>query len=382
MNNIYADHNATTPLCREATEKMHKAMEIWGNPSSAHRPGRLANQLLNDSRESVAQAAGVEPLEVVFTSGGSEANTLALLGSFWSSTERPFRLLTSRVEHSSVRDTVAFLQSQKAEIQFITVERPNGELCWNEFITQLADFKPHLVSLMAANNETGVCFPIDQISNLAKEHQFLLHTDAVQAFGKTPPSVWNRADFVSLSAHKIHGPKGSGALIIRSGKKLVPTHFGGAQEIKRRGGTENLIGIAGFGAACTVIPQESTFAEMARVRDHFEKVLLDRLPQVFIHGGKSPRIPNTSNIRFEGIASEVLLGALDMDGVSVSAGSACSSGSISPSHVLLELGLEPNLAKQCLRFSWGRTTSQAEVDTVAELVINHVQRIRSRRAST
>jgi cysteine desulfurase len=378
MKSIYADHNATTPLCMEAVETMRKAMETWGNPSSAHRPGRLANQMVNEARMSVARAAGVKPLEVVFTSGGSEANTLALMGSFFTHTEKPFRLLTSRVEHSSVRDTVELLRTMGTEVEFVSLEKPSGELRWDDFKTQVAEFKPHLISLMSANNETGVCFPISEIREIAKTFGSRFHTDAVQAFGKLAPRVWEGVDFVSISAHKIHGPKGIGALLERSGRQLIPTHYGGSQEVKRRGGTENVIGIAGFGASCA---QLEPMERIGHLRDRFEKTLIEKLSQISVQGREATRVPNTSNVRFENVASEVLLGALDMEGVSVSAGSACSSGSIIPSHVLLELGFSKEEARECLRFSWGKDSTEAEVDTVAALVINHVERIRARRAT-
>jgi cysteine desulfurase len=382
---IYGDFNATTPVGAEAAEAMKLAIDVWGNPSSAHRVGRQASEWLDRARNQVARASGAHPLEVVFTSGGSEANGLALLGSFWqqqlegqrSNIIEPFRLLTSKIEHSSVRDTVNLLKKLGAEVQFVDLVPGSGELLWHSFEKQVSAFKPHLISLMAANNETGVIFPTPQIIQFCESHKILFHTDAVQALGKLSPDGWRGADFVTLTAHKIFGPKGIGALLVKRGRQLVSTHYGGSQEIKRRGGTENMVGILGFGAAAEAL--ELKGESVRGLRDRFETELRRELPDLIIQGLNAPRIPNTSNIRVPGIANEVLLGSLDLDGVFISAGSACSSGSITPSHVLLEIGLSESEAKECLRFSWGKTTTQAEVDTVVGLVLKHVQRIRSRR---
>jgi cysteine desulfurase len=232
---------------------------------------------------------------------------------------------------------------------------------------------------MAVNNETGAILPLHEISQICRDKKITLHTDAVQAFGKLPSETWNFCDLLSITAHKISGPKGVGALIVRRGTPLVATHYGGAQEIKRRGGTENTLGILGFGGACTEFPKPEDWTRMKELRDYFEKTLLETLPGVTLNGADIPRVTNTSSIRIEGIPSEVLLGALDLEGISVSAGSACSSGSITPSHVLLAMGLSKQEAKECLRFSWGKSTVRSDVDTVLESVVRHVNRIRDRR---
>jgi cysteine desulfurase len=374
---IYADFNATTPPGPAAIAAMTEAFTTWGNPSSAHGIGRKAAELVERARGAVARLAGVEANEVVFTSGGSEANTAAILGSYLLPREEPFRLLTSGVEHSSVRDCAAMLASRGAQVHRVPVHR-DGTLDWQAFETALGTFRPHLVSLMAANNETGVLFPTAEIARACAERGVLFHTDAVQALGKIPSGQWNQADFIAVSAHKIHGPKGAGALIVRRGAKLVPTHFGGSQEIKRRGGTEGVVAIAGFGGACTAAPDADALGKLQALRDRFEQALKAEIAGIHFAGEGTARLPGTSNACLPGIASEVLLGALDLEGVCVSAGSACSSGSISPSHVLLELGLTREQAKQCLRFSWGTPTTADDIDTVARLVINHVTRIRAR----
>lgn len=376
MDRVYADFNGTSPLSQSAQEAVQQAFLIWGNPSSVHGDGRQALEKMEESRASVARAVGVLPLEVVFTSGGSEANTFALIGSYFNSPSN-FRLLTTTVEHSSIKDTAEFLKKLGVPVEYLSVDH-HGQLNLEEVERKVSEFQPTLVSVMAANNETGVVFPTRQIAEICKKRATLFHTDAVQTFGKLPVTDWNTADLISLTAHKIHGPKGVGALIIRKGVHLRAIHYGGAQEIKRRGGTENVPGIFGFGAACEELMTSQEWEQLKKLRDRFESQILQALPAVWVNGSE-PRIPNTSSFRIEGVTSEVLLGALDLDGISISVGSACSSGSISPSHVLLAMGLNAKQAKECIRVSWGKTTTSQDIDRVLESVIRHVQRIRDRK---
>lgn len=375
---VYADFNATTPLGDAALEAIRQGFECWGNPSSTHKAGRDALALIQNARSRVATATGRQPENVIFTSGGSEAGALALQGAFWETTERPFRLLSSRLEHSSIRDCIKRLGELGAEVRYVKT-LPSGALDEADFERTLQEFKPHLVSLMTANNETGVVYPIPKLATLAKQQGALFHTDAVQAFGKLDPAHWADCPLVSISAHKIHGPKGVGALLADLSVKLRPTHFGGAQEIKRRGGTENVLGILGFGGACRELPEQSQWDQVRQWRDGFEAALRAEFPELRIQGEDCPRLPNTSNVRIPGVSAEVMLSALDLDGVCVSAGSACSSGSLTPSHVLVEMGLTPDEARECLRVSFGKTTRPEEVDTVRTLVIKHGKRILSRR---
>ncbi len=375
---IYADYNATTPLCPTSTEWMKEVFSSWGNPSSAHSLGREAFQLLERYRTTVAQAFKVTPMEVVFTSGGSEANTMALLGSFWNTEAKPFHLITSKMEHSSVNDTVGCLQKLGAKIDFVR-SLPSGIPDVTHLEELLSSNSPHLVSLMAANNETGAIYPIEAIGRLCQKAGVKWHCDAVQAFGKLDPQLLTGADYISISAHKIHGPKGAGALIVRKGNKLWPTHFGGSQELKRRGGTHNMIGIAGFAGACQELPPLEKFAELEALRNRFETFIASRIDGFSIQAAESPRLSNTTNLRIQGISSALMLTSLDLAGICLSAGSACSSGSINPSHVLLEMGLSPEAAKECLRISWGKLTTSQEIDQAAQIVVDHVNRIRSRR---
>ncbi len=372
---IYADYNGTTKPGPEAREWMLKAMDSWGNPSSVHRLGQQARGLLDEARSLVAQACGRRPAEVVFTSGGSEANTMALWGSALA--QHGLRVLTSPIEHSSVRDTLAALGRLGGSFAIVNV-LPTGELDWIDFLQKLDEFKPHLISLMAANNETGILFPLPDIIREARARGIRVHTDAVQALGKVSSDFWEGADLVSVSAHKIQGPKGIGALLVREGLQLECTHFGGAQETKRRGGTENLVGICGFAGACSAL-SPSTPERVGILRDLFEKHLAEKLEDFSVIGGAARRLSNTSNIRFPGVSSEVLLSVLDLDGVYVSAGSACSAGSLKPSPVLLAMGLPEADARECVRFSWGSLTTEDEVTETAALVASHVSRIRERR---
>jgi len=365
---IYADHNATTPLSPSAKERMLGAMGLWANPSSVHGMGRKAREFMEESREWVAKSIGRDPREIVFTSGGSEANTLALWGSFL---ENPsLRLLTSRLEHASARDTVERLEKLGAQVSYVETDR-NGRFDMG----QLDAFQPHLVSLMTANNETGIVSPIPEIAEACSKRGIHFHTDAVQALGKLEPAFFNQAPLISLSAHKVGGPKGMGALVVKRGITLQALHFGGAQEVKRRGGTENTVGIAGFGAAC----HELSLSNLEVLRDRFEQAILSRVTDAVIIGYGQPRVGNTTLVRVPGILADVLLSAIDLSGVCASSGAACSSGSIAPSHVLLAMGYSPEEAREAVRFSWGSPTTESEVDRAAEIFISHVERIRERR---
>ncbi len=373
---IYADFNGTTPPGSAAIAWMSKALEYWGNPSSVHALGQQARGLLDEARGIVAATCRRKPSEVVFTSGGSEANTMALWGSALGKTD--YRILTSAVEHSSVRDTCTLLAKLGVKIEIVAI-KSNGELDWEDFLTKLSQFKPNLISLMTANNETGVLFPIPDIVNEAKARKILVHTDAVQGMGKISAAYWGGADLVSVSAHKIQGPKGVGALLLREGLQLESTHFGGGQETKRRGGTENLMGICGFAGACTGLMAGAP-DHVTALRDRFESELKNTLTGITIMGESAKRLSNTSNIRFSGVFSEVLLSSLDLDGLYISAGSACSSGSLKPSPVLLAMALPESEARECVRFSWGQITMESDVLDAAKLVASHVTRIRERKA--
>ena len=354
---------------------MITALDAWGNPSSSHGIGRQARELLENARTQVATACGVSPKEIVFTSGGSESNAQCILGMHFGCED--FRLISSDTEHSSVRDSVAFLEKRGKTVHRVRI-LPTGALDLDHLRELVRTHRPHLVSLMAANNETGVLLPVGDVITLCKENGAVFHCDCVQAFGKMPPSEWNGADLISISSHKIYGPKGVGAMIVRGDHKLVPLPFGGTQEVKRRGGTQNMVGIIGFGAAAQELTASDNPQALRVLRDRFENSVRSNLDGVEINGGGALRAPNTSNLRFTGVLSDVLLSILDLSGVCVSAGSACSSGSTLPSGVLMAMGLSKEQARESLRFSWGRGTTENDVDTVAGLVVDHVKRIRAR----
>lgn len=377
---IYADYNATTPIGPAASRAMEAALKQWGNPSSTHALGRQARALLDDARKHVADCCKVSSNEVVFTSGGSESNTMAVFGSFLLN-PKSFRMITSSVEHSSLKGVSEMIEQLGGQVKYIGV-LPDGSFNFEMFEREMASFKPNFVSVMASNNETGVIFPTAQIHDVCQKAGVPFHTDAVQTFGKLDPSLWNMADFISISSHKVFGPKGVGALIVKKNQTLKAIHPGGSQEIKRRGGTENMLGIVGFGAACTDLPTPDEVKHLESLRNEFEKMLTASTEGVSINGSQCARVPNTSNVRFQGISNELLMGVLDLDGICVSGGSACSSGATAPSHVLTEMGLTRDQAKESLRFSFCTKTQREDVVCIVSKITAHVQRIRERRSKS
>ncbi len=341
----YLDWNATAPLRPEAAVAIGDALALCGNPSSVHRAGRQARQLVERSRDAVAALVGAPPSGIVFTSGGTEANHLALLGCGRAC------LLVSSVEHSSVLD--AAHAAERIPVG------PDGIVDLAALAALLAaDPTPALVSVMLANNETGIIQPIHDIADLAHAHDALVHCDAVQAAGKIPLSLAETgADFVTLSAHKIGGPAGIGALVLAPGSELAPLLRGGGQERNRRAGTENLAGIAGFAAAAAACD----LAEYERVRALRDALEAALAPAADIIGATAPRLPNTSAVAMPGVPAETQIIALDLDGVMVSAGAACSSGKVGPSHVLAAMGVAPDIANATIRVSLGWSTTEADI---------------------
>jgi cysteine desulfurase len=352
---VYLDHNATTPIRPEAARAVVQAMEIVGNSSSVHRFGRLARRLVEDAREAVAALAGTSAGRVIFTSGGTEANNLALRGS-----GRP-RLLVSAGEHDSVLQAVP-----EAERIPLTGD---GRVDPEEVSRRLAaDPRPALVSVMLANNETGVIQPIEEIAARARRAGALVHCDAVQAAGKIPLDLAALdVDLMSLSAHKLGGPQGVGALLAAEDLGLRPLLRGGGQERGRRAGTENLPGIAGFGAAAQAAAAElAGFGRVARLRDDLEGRVIGRAPAAKIFGAEAPRLANTSCLTMPGVGAETQVMALDLAGVAVSAGSACSSGKVRPSHVLAAMGVAEAEAGWAIRVSLGRHSQAEDIEAFLE----------------
>jgi cysteine desulfurase len=347
----YLDWNATAPLRPEVLTAMTVALARGGNPSSVHRRGRAARQAIERAREAVAALVNAPPDGVIFVSGGTEANHLALLGC-----GRP-RVLVSAVEHGSVLHCAP-------EAKRIPVDG-NGVVDPGVLETMLrADPHPALVSVMLANNETGVLQPVARIAEIAHAHNALFHCDAVQAAGKLPLDIAAiGADLISLSAHKIGGPPGIGALIAIEGAEPIPLLRGGGQERGRRAGTENLPGIAGFAAAAEIaLASLADYERVRRLRDGLERAALAAVPGAEIIGAAAPRLPNTTALALPGVAAETQVIALDLDGVMVSAGAACSSGKVGPSHVLEAMGLPPAIAGCTIRVSLGWTTTASDID--------------------
>jgi len=380
MNTSYLDHNATTPLAPE----VFAAMQPWltakyGNASSLHQAGQGARRALEQARAEVASLLGARPSEIVFVSGGTEANNLALLGSWSGPMPGSQALAVSTVEHSSVLGAADELSARGVEVHRIPVDS-DGLLDPCAFEDALPE-RTHLISVMMANNDVGTIQPLARVVNLARARGSLVHTDAVQAAGRLPIDVAElRVDLLSVSAHKIYGPQGMGALYVREGTPLSPLCFGGRQERRLRPGTENVAAIVGFGRAA-VLAQERLSAEAERLsslRAHFESELLTRVDGIRINGASAPRLCNTSNIAFLGVDSQRLLVRLDLLGIAVSTGAACSSMNDEPSHVLLAMGRDEREARSCLRFSFGRGTERAELERVLSTLTALVRDLRGR----
>lgn len=363
---IYLDWNATAPLRPEARAAMTAAMEVFGNPSSIHTEGRSARMLIEDARATVAALVGARPRDVVFTSGGTEANVLALSPGRPGAVPASERLLVSAIEHPSVL-SVGINGGRTPEQIPVTAD---GIVDIESLRRCLAQGFPALVSVMLANNETGVIQPISEIAKVVHEAGGLLHVDAVQALGKIEFKIKEiDADLLTVTAHKIGGPKGIGALIAKNeGTRLSPQLVGGGQERGRRGGTENVIGIAGFGAAARAVTDgiESELPRMAALRAALERAL-KQFPGAEIIAENAPRLPNTAMVALRGLKAETTVIAFDLAGIAISAGSACTSGKVHASHVLTAMGVQQELAQSALRFSLGWRTTEDEIAETAEV---------------
>ncbi len=358
---VYLDWNATTPLREEARAAMLAAMDAVGNPSSVHAEGRQARRLVEDARAAVANAVGAEARQVVFTSGGTEANVLALVPGMARKGGVPInRLIVSAVEHPSVMAAGRFSPEAMTVLE---VDR-NGVVDSARLRVLLAGEPPALVSVMAANNETGALQPIAEIAHIVREAGGFLHVDAVQALGKVSININElQADLLSISAHKIGGPKGVGALVIGDGLTgPEPLLRGGGQELSRRAGTENVIGISGFGAAAKVataaLPEMAKIAELRRILE----AGLRQHNDVIVFSSDAPRLPNTILFGAPGLRAETAVIGFDLEGISVSSGSACSSGKVQPSHVIEAMGFGPELTRSAIRLSLGWSTTEADID--------------------
>ena len=374
MDKIYLDHNATTPIAPEVLERVTSVLQNQiGNPSSLHSQGRSARVLLDEAREQVASLIGASPSEIIFTSGGTEANNLALLGVALGLGKIGDHIVTSQVEHPSILNPCLQLERLGFEVDRVTV---NSLGCIDSFEGYLTE-STLLVSMQHANSETGVLQDIERVGEIAREKKILFHTDAVQSVGKIPLRVHELpVDMLSISAHKLNGPKGVGALYLRNGTPdLFSLVCGGGQEKKRRGGTENVAGIVGFGKACELAQNRLSsqkISALSSLRDHFLSLVTDRISGVEVFGDLENTLPNTLNLGFKGVEGDTLLIALDMAGLAVSTGSACSSGSGLPSPVLTAMGIPTNKINSSIRFSLGFSTTMSEVEKSAEILVRTV----------
>jgi cysteine desulfurase len=351
--------------------------EVYGNASSIHWFGQQAKLALEQARRQVAGLLGCRPAEVVFTSGGTEANNLAILGAARAAHKERKHVITTAIEHPCVLDACRQLQKGGVEVTFVRVGR-DGVVSPDDIRAALRP-ETILISVMHANNEIGTIQPVREIAAIAREAGVYLHCDGVQSTGKIPVDVRELgADLYSLSGHKIYGPKGTGALYVRRGVRLGRILFGGHHERDRRPGTENVAGLVGLGAAAELARRSlpSEMARLAPLRDRLEQRLLARIDSAAANGGRAPRVPNTTNVRFDFVDGEALVIALDLKGFAVSSGAACSSGSVEPSHVLTAIGLSPEQARSSLRFSLGRQNTAEQVDALIEAVEGAVDRLR------
>ena len=376
----YFDHNATTPPAAEAVEAVVRALrDDFGNPSSVHHFGQRAKAVLDEARTAVAALIGAEPGELVFTSGGTEADNLALRGAAEALEPAGRRhIVASSIEHEAVLNTVKALVRRGWTASLLPVDASG--VVTPAALAAVMTRETAIVSVMHANNEIGTIQPVADLAAVAHEHGALFHTDAVQSAGKIPVAVKALGvDLLSVSAHKFNGPKGAGALWIRRGTRLVPTMTGGKHERNRRGGTENVPGIAGMGAAAGVARAklEAESARLAALRDRLERGVLERVGGSAVNGVPTPRVPNTTNISFDGVEAESLLIALDLEGFAVSTGSACSSGTLEPSHVLRAMGLPSHRTQNSIRFSLGLGNDEAQVDALLATLPSTVEKLRS-----
>jgi cysteine desulfurase len=375
---IYLDNSATTRVDDRVVEAMLPYfVEKYGNASSIHTFGQDARAAVEDARAEVAALIGADPREIVFTSGGTESDNSALRGVFSSGYRPGNHIVTTRIEHPAILATCKALESDGAEITYVPVDS-SCRVDPANIAAAITD-RTILISVMHANNETGMIQPLAEIGEIARSRGIVFHTDGVQSVGKIPVNVRDLSvDLLSISGHKIHAPKGVGALFVRKGTKLRSFMTGGSQERKRRAGTENVASIVGLGVAAKLAAERLSemSTRVAGLRDRLEASLRDRLDGVRINGSTEHRLPNLSNLAFEGIEGEAALIALDLAGVAVSTGSACSSGSLEPSHVLTAMGLKPAVVQGSLRFSLSRHSTEDEIQEATETVVQVMQRLR------
>ncbi len=378
VQRFYFDHNATTPVSPAVLEVLVPALlEVYGNASSIHFPGQIAKQKLEIARRQIAGMIGCNPKDLVFLSGGTEADNLAILGTVRSNAAARKHVVTTSIEHPAVLNTCRQLEREGVQVSYVRV----GSDGVVDPVDVRRALRPEtiLISVMHANNELGTVQPIQPIAALASEAGVLFHSDGVQAAGKIPVDVKALGvDLYSISGHKLYAPKGIGALYVKHGTRLASIQFGGRHERERRPGTENVPGAVALGQAASAATEEllSEIARLAALRDRLEAGILERIPACGVNGGRSLRTPNTTNIFFDGLEGEALVISLDLKGFAVSSGSACSSGAVEPSHVLLAIGLSRERARASLRFSLGQSNTEEQVDALIDAVAESAAHLR------
>ena len=378
MRKVYLDNNATTRMREEVLEAMLPYYkDIYGNASSVHGFGRAARMAVDDARVEVARLLGATSAEeIIFTGSGTEADNFAVKGVAHALKSKGNHIITSSVEHQAVLNVCKFLEKEGYKVTYLKADK-DGIVDLDELKRSITD-KTILISVMYANNEVGTIEPIEEIAKIAKEKDIYFHADAVQAVGKIPFEVKNlNIDLLSMSAHKIYGPKGVGALYIRKGTKITPQVQGGHHEMGKRAGTENVAGIVGLGKAAELakkeLPEEKKIAEL---RDYLYKGITSRIESVHLNGHPDKRLPNTLNVGFKYLEGESIVLNLDMEGVAVSTGSACTSGSLEPSHVLTAMGVDPTDTQGSIRFSLGRDNTKEDMDYVIQVLPPIIKRLR------
>lgn len=378
MRRVYLDHNATTPIHPEVVEAMLPFFkDHFGNASSIHWAGREVRKSLDEAREKVAALMNAEPEEIVFTGCGTESDNMAIKGVALALQEKGRHIITTRVEHHAVLHTCQFLEQRGFEVTYLPVD-PYG-LIDLEGLRRSIKPQTVLISIMFANNETGTIFPVQEIGEIAREKGVIFHTDAVQAMGKIPVDLKQLpVDILSLSGHKLNTPKGIGAQYIRRGTKLFPLIHGGGQERNRRAGTENIPYIIGLGKASEIARRDlqKRHDHLQALRDRLHQGIVRAIPDVELNGHPTKRLPNTLNLSFLYVEGESLLLNLDLEGIAVSSGSACTSGSLEPSHVLLAMGKSHITAQSAIRFSLGWTNTEEDIDYVLEVLPRIIRRLR------
>lgn len=378
MKNVYMDYSATTPVKKEVLDAMLPYFsEHFGNPSSLYSIAQESKEALEKARGQVASLIGAKANEVFFTAGGSEADNWALEGVADALKDKGNHIITTKIEHHAILHTAEYLEKHGIDVTYLDVDA-EGRVNPEDVEKAITD-KTVLISIMMVNNEVGTIEPIKEIADIAHNHGILLHTDAVQALGNVPIDVNDMGiDLMSMSGHKIYGPKGVGALYIRKGTKISNFIHGGAQEMKKRAGTENLAGIVGFGKAAELAKEnlESHINRVSELRDYFISEVTSKIPDTIVNGSMEHRHPGNANISFEYIEGESMLILLDMNGISVSTGSACSSKSLTPSHVLSAMGIPVERIHGTLRFTIGDPTTKEDIDYVIEKLFEIVQKLR------